>query len=156
MLFFKLNRFICNYLPIFPNHWVYTWLQKKKRNFSLWRRPMWMKCLFVPPLDLCREYSISSSKVIGNFLEVLNFNRLFLKLNRFICNYLPILPDHWVYTWLQKKERNFNLWRRPTWMKCLFVPPLDLCRECVYTWLHCLYGSLLSYLGGIDENYTIS
>ena len=31
-------------------------------------------------------YSINSSKTIGNFPEVLNFNRLFLKLNRFICN----------------------------------------------------------------------
>ena len=32
-------------------------------------------------------YSIDSSKIIGNFLAVLNFNRLFLKLYRFICNY---------------------------------------------------------------------
>ena len=31
-------------------------------------------------------YSINSSKVIGNSPEVLNLNRLFLKLNRFICN----------------------------------------------------------------------
>ena len=32
--------------------------------------------------------------MIGSFPAILNFNRLFLKLNRFICNYLPILPDH--------------------------------------------------------------
>ena len=32
--------------------------------------------------------------MIGNFPAVLNFNRLFLKLNRFICNLLPVLPDH--------------------------------------------------------------
>ena len=32
--------------------------------------------------------------MIGNFPAVLNFNRLFLKLNRFICNQLPVLPDH--------------------------------------------------------------
>ena len=32
-------------------------------------------------------YSIDSSKIIGNFLAVLNFNRLFLKLYWFICNY---------------------------------------------------------------------
>ena len=32
--------------------------------------------------------------MIGNFPDVLNFNRLFLKLNRFICNYLPVLPGH--------------------------------------------------------------
>ena len=31
-------------------------------------------------------YSIDSSKMIGKFPEVLNFNRLFRKLNRFICN----------------------------------------------------------------------
>ena len=31
--------------------------------------------------------------MIGNFPTVLNFNRLFLKLNRFICNSLLILPD---------------------------------------------------------------
>ena len=29
---------------------------------------------------------MDSSKMVGNFLEVLNFNRLFLKLNRFIRN----------------------------------------------------------------------
>ena len=31
-------------------------------------------------------YSIDSSKMIGNPPEVSNFNWLFLKLNRFICN----------------------------------------------------------------------
>ena len=31
-------------------------------------------------------YAINSSRMIGNFPAVLNFNRLFLKLNRFICN----------------------------------------------------------------------
>jgi hypothetical protein len=30
--------------------------------------------------------SIESSKMIGNPFEVSNFDRLFLKLNRFICN----------------------------------------------------------------------
>jgi hypothetical protein len=40
-------------------------------------------------------YSTDSSKTINNFPAVLmNFNRLFLKLNRFICNILPVLPDH--------------------------------------------------------------
>ena len=28
------------------------------------------------------------------FLQSWNFNRLFLKLDRFICNYLPVLPEH--------------------------------------------------------------
>ena len=32
--------------------------------------------------------------MIGNFLAVLNINQLFLKLNQFICNYLPVLSDH--------------------------------------------------------------
>ena len=31
--------------------------------------------------------SVGSSKPITNFLEVLNFNWEFLKLNQFICNY---------------------------------------------------------------------
>ena len=31
-------------------------------------------------------YSIDSSEMIGKFPEVLNFNRLFLELNQFICN----------------------------------------------------------------------
>ena len=34
--------------------------------------------------------------MIGKFLEALNFNQLFLKLNRFICNYIFCLisVDH--------------------------------------------------------------
>ena len=35
----------------------------------------------------------------GNFFAILNFNRLFLKLNWFICNYLPVLPDHSFRPW---------------------------------------------------------
>ena len=31
-------------------------------------------------------YAIDSSKVVGDFPQVLNFNKLFLKLNQFICN----------------------------------------------------------------------
>ena len=40
-------------------------------------------------------HSINSSKTIRKFLAVLNFNRLFRKLNRFIGNYMPVLPDFW-------------------------------------------------------------
>ena len=40
-------------------------------------------CFFVYSFEV---YSIDSSKMIGNSLEVSNFNRLFLKLNRFIRN----------------------------------------------------------------------
>ena len=32
--------------------------------------------------------------MISNYPAGLNFNRLFLKLHRFICNQLPVLPDH--------------------------------------------------------------
>ena len=32
--------------------------------------------------------------MIGNFPALLNCNRSFLKLNGFICNWLPVLPDH--------------------------------------------------------------
>jgi len=39
-------------------------------------------------------YLLKSSKMIGTFPAVLNFIRLFLKLNRCICNSLPVLPDH--------------------------------------------------------------
>ena len=38
-------------------------------------------------------YFIDSSKMIGNPPEVANFNRLFLKLNRFIYKYPPVLPQ---------------------------------------------------------------
>ena len=41
-------------------------------------------------------YSIDSPNITGNSPEVLNFNRLFLKLNRFICNQPPVLPVQWL------------------------------------------------------------
>ena len=44
-----------------------------------------------------------------NFLAILNFNRFFLKLNRFICNWLFVLPDH----------RCMQLKTLSTWM-CVF------------------------------------
>ena len=34
--------------------------------------------------------SIDSSKTISNSIELSNFNRLFLKLNQFICNYITV------------------------------------------------------------------
>ena len=34
-----------------------------------------------------------SSKMMGNFREVLNFNRLFLKVNWFICNLAADSPS---------------------------------------------------------------
>jgi hypothetical protein len=40
-------------------------------------------------------FSTDSSKMIGNPPEVLNFNQLFLKLNRFICIKALVLPEPW-------------------------------------------------------------
>ena len=37
---------------------------------------------------------MKSSKMVGDFPAILNFNWLFLKLNRFICNYLSVLSNH--------------------------------------------------------------
>ena len=57
-------------------------------------------CWHPPPLPLLHllaVYSINScNKMIGNFppAVLMNFNRLSLKLTRFICNQLPALPDH--------------------------------------------------------------
>ena len=39
-------------------------------------------------LNQFETYSANCSKTIGGFHEVLNFNRLFLKVNRFIHNYI--------------------------------------------------------------------
>ena len=51
-----------------------------------------------PPVSLhqIKAYSIDSFQKIGNFPAVSNFNRFFLKLNQFICNQPPVLPDHWI------------------------------------------------------------
>ena len=42
--------------------------------------------------------SIDSSTMIVNSLKLSNFNGLFLKLNRFICNQPPVLPEQWCWT----------------------------------------------------------
>jgi hypothetical protein len=48
-----------------------------------------------PILNYLWVDSMNFSKTTGNFPAVLmNFNRLILKLNRFICTSLPVLPDH--------------------------------------------------------------
>ena len=41
-------------------------------------------------------YLIDSSKTIGIFLEVLNIDPLFLKLNHFICIYAFLSSQFWV------------------------------------------------------------
>ena len=61
--------------------------------------------LFLSPIGYVLRYlglfiylfhiiSIDSSNMIGNFPEVLNFNWLFLKLNRFICKVLLVRTGH--------------------------------------------------------------
>ena len=49
-------------------------------------QPVYMLMIFWFFFSELGSHSVNSSKVIGNFPEVLNFNRLFLKLNRLICN----------------------------------------------------------------------
>ena len=75
------------------------------RSWSLRVQPVtfWHPSVFLYEIGV---YSIDSSQIIGDFPAVLNFNRLFLKLNRFICNQLPVLPDHtcgqwdrWYFPW---------------------------------------------------------
>ena len=44
---------------------------------------------------LSQVYSIDSSRMMGNFPEVLNFNQLFLKLNQFVCNKHSVFPVRW-------------------------------------------------------------
>ena len=46
-------------------------------------------------------YTIDSCNMIGGKFRatVLNVNRLFLNLNRFICNCLPVLPNHRCRLW---------------------------------------------------------
>ena len=60
-----------------------------------------------PPVFLHKigVFSVDSSKLIGNFPADLNFNRLFLKLNWFICNQLPVLPNH-------RCQRSLRHWLR--------------------------------------------
>ena len=51
-------------------------------------------------------YSIDSSKMISiSPAVVLNFNQLFLKLNRFICNYLPVLTHSLIRGPHQKSQQ---------------------------------------------------
>ena len=58
-------------------------------------------------------YSINSSKMIGNFPAVSNFNWLFLKLYRFICNQLPVLPDRrFPYLWGRKDRMPEIPWNK--------------------------------------------
>ena len=59
---------------------------------------------------------MDSSKTIGNFPAVLNFNWPFLELNRFICNQLPILPNHRSHRFLTR--RNSHAGRKTgQWMR---------------------------------------
>ena len=95
------------------DHCIFCWRKKREDlvQYNMFQTlPIWENYLVVfvstgiyPGIyskihyEICPEicHAINSSKVIGNFPTILNFNWLFLKLNRFICNQLPVLPDHW-------------------------------------------------------------
>jgi hypothetical protein len=72
---------------------------------------------------------IHSSKMVGNYPGVLNFNRLFLKLNWSSYNYLPVLPQPWcnvtqkVEAHTRRKKRK-NMFVYDTGM---IVSPLSKC-----------------------------
>ena len=57
---------------------------------------------------------IDSSKMINNSPEVSNFNRLFLKLNQFICNQQPVEKRSWC------KQGSLRTWDwRPLTNRCI-------------------------------------
>jgi hypothetical protein len=66
--------------------------------------------------------------MIGNFRAVLNLNlRLFLKLNRCICNQPPVLPDHWGGARaIAKKGVPISMGSRPLPNKEESTPPSSL------------------------------
>ena len=84
-LFLKFNRFICNQRSVLPIH-----CNNRCSNRNATRLKWVLEINKVKEILKYRNqitiYSIDGSKVIGNFPAVLNCNRLFLKLNRFICN----------------------------------------------------------------------
>lgn len=53
---------------------------------------LWTLGFFFIQFEMC---SVHSPKMISDFPELLNFNRLFLKLNRLICNLWPVLEITW-------------------------------------------------------------
>ena len=52
-------------------------------------RPVYMLTSSFGFLDWIEVDSIDSSRMLGNSPEILNFNRFFLKLHRFICDWWP-------------------------------------------------------------------
>ena len=103
--FYEIGGVLCGFLLVFPIQPVYM-----LTSFGVF----FMNMRYIPK---------DSSKMIGNFLEVLNFNRLFLKLNRFSCNYcsgwfssfIGINNTMWrhLQTWLQIRS-----WRCRDWWCC--------------------------------------
>ena len=78
-----------------------TWNSKDLRpcvNRSLESNPLHV-VIFRSFFISSREHSIDSSKTVGNFLEVLNLNQLFLKLNWFISDYQLVLSVHCFPKW---------------------------------------------------------
>jgi len=86
-------------------------------------------------------YFINPSKMMGNSSAAWNFNWLFLKLNRFICNEISVLPDHCTSRkYCGKKSQSFS--------HCgLFDhPDLQLLNDCRF-YFFCLPTTILGILG---------
>ena len=83
--------------------------------------------------------------MIGNFPAVLISNRLFLKLNRFICNWLPVLPGHSSPPFIFCYPPLFNFLTGGRWCVALgrqaFSPYLGLAFSAIGFW-H-LFNSIL-------------
>ena len=98
-----------------------------RENFRYNRSKSW--CFQVQPVTCCdlsvflhlfEVYSVDSgSKMIGHFPEVSNLRRLFLKLNRFICNQRWVLPVHCSSQhWLRQAHQSTYVLIRLT---CCFI-----------------------------------
>ena len=78
------NRFICTKPPVLPGH-----RPDRSPAYGRYIYQSWCFC----SAEVYHS-SIDSIKTTSKSLEVSNFNRLILNLNRFICNKLPVLPGH--------------------------------------------------------------
>ena len=59
--------------------------------------------------------------MIVSFPAAVNFNRIFLKLNRFICNQLPVLPDPWYWELKSSQTTHAMLIQKEGYTESLLV-----------------------------------
>jgi hypothetical protein len=78
-------------------------------------------------------------------VQVSNFNRLFLKLNHFICNELPVLPEpYFVLSLLWLEVCLYVIENLPQWFKALAVKDSGVIYEDPYVQVGCsLIGEFL-------------